>query len=102
MLSDSFIRSPLVGAAAPVAFKTAVPFLCTAVGKQICSLDSPLLEAAPTRCFGFKLSIFRLCVNLKHTFHPVLFLQRRLYLRQAAPTLIHPDGNNVLADHYHK
>ena len=64
MLSDSFIRSQLVGAAAPVAFKTAVPFLCTAVGKQICSLDSPFLEAAPT--------------------------------------LIHPDGNNVLADHCHK
>ena len=58
MLFDSFIRSPLVGAAVFVAFKTAVPFLCTAVGKQICSFDSPLLEAEPPRFLGFKLSNF--------------------------------------------
>ena len=58
MLFDSFIRSPLVGATVFVAFKTAVLFHCTAVGKQICSFDSPLLEAEPPRFLGFKLSIF--------------------------------------------
>ncbi|MBD0859404.1 hypothetical protein CGK76_10595 [Erysipelotrichaceae bacterium 7770_A6] len=46
---------PKCGAVNP---KTAVPFLCTAVGKQICSFDSPLLEAEPPRFLGFKLSIF--------------------------------------------
>lgn len=81
MLFDSFIKSPLVGTAVFVAFKTAVPFLYTAVGKHICSFDSPLLEAEPPRFLGFKLSFFHLYVNLEHTFRPVLFLQRQPYLQ---------------------
>ena len=58
ILSASFIMSLLVGVAVFVAFKTAVPFLCTAVGKHICSLDNPRFEAEPPRFLGSTPAIF--------------------------------------------
>ena len=77
MLLDSFIRSPLVGAAVFVAFKTAVPFLCTAVGKQICSFDSPLSRKLNYHVFLVSNYLFfpPLCEFSIPTFHQFYFTE---------------------------